>query len=100
MKKKKLRKKRVIVSILLLCIILVISYLAFDYYEKQKNGESKYLKINLNGDKEVTIKFGDKFEDLGASASYKNLDLTKDIKVDNNVDYEHIGTYSYKYTIK
>lgn len=100
MKKKKLRKKRVIVSILLLFILFVVSYLAFGYYERQKNGESKYLKINLNGDKEVVVKFGEKFEDLGASASYKDLDLTNKIETENNVDYGHIGTYSYKYTIK
>ena len=93
---KKNKKIIIIISIVLLLVIGIISY--FIYINI--NGESKYLKIELNGKKEVTINYKEEYEDLGAKASYKSKDLTKDIKVDNNLDLEKVGTYTYIYKIK
>lgn len=100
-KKRKLKKKTIIILLLLIIIILSISgFFITNEILKNINGESKYLNIELNGDKEITLKYKSEYEDLGAKASYKDSDLTDKIELENDLDLEHIGTYSYTYKIK
>ena len=101
--KKKINKKKFNIKILLLILIpilLVIVGFASYYIYLNINGESKYLKIKLNGKNEITINYNDKYKDKGAKAFYKNKDISKDIKVKNNADLKKIGKYTYTYTIK
>ena len=94
----KSKKKMIIILSIVLVLLIVCVSLYFVYINV--NGESKYLKIKLNGGKEITINYKDEYKDKGAKASYKNKDLTKRIKVKNNLNLEKLGTYSYTYTIK
>ena len=102
--KKKIDNKKYInnrIFIILISIILFIGLLICSYFIYLNiNGESKYLKISLNGSKEITLEYGEEYKDLGSIASYKNKDLTKNIKETNNVDFEKIGNYKYTYTIE
>ena len=98
--KRKIKKKTVIILLLILLLLIGISYFAIKAYISEVYGERKYLKISLNGDKEVVLKYNSEYQDLGAVAHYKDKDITKDIKVNNDLDLEHIGTYSYTYKIK
>lgn len=97
---KKIKLKKSIVIILIVLIVLIGAFFGIDYAIKEINGEEKYLKLELVGEKEVTIKYKDEYKDEGANASYKKEDLTSNIKVDNNLDINHIGTYKYTYKIK
>lgn len=57
--------------------------------------------ITLLGDKTITIGVGDNFKDPGATAM-DNIDgnITKKIKIDENVDPTTAGTYTVKYSVK
>jgi len=92
--------KKKLVIILSIILILIIVCIGSYFLYQNINGQSKYLKIKLNGKKEITINYNDNYKDKGATASYKSKDLTKRIKVKNNLNLEKIGTYSYTYTIK
>lgn len=101
--KKKINKNKknkkvlfIVLTPVLLCLIGLASYFIY----LNVNGESKYLKISLNGKKHVVINYLDNYEDKGASAFYKNKDISKDIKVKKNINFEKLGTYTYTYTIK
>lgn len=97
--KKKLKKKPII--ILLLIIVLSIgAFFVTREVLKSINGESKYLKLELNGEEEIKLKYNTEYTDLGAVASYQDEDLTNDIEVSNDLDIEHVGTYSYTYKVK
>jgi len=92
-------KKRIIIIISIVVFLIIVLVSTYFIYINI-NGESKYLKIKLNGKKEITINYKDEYKDKGATASYKNKDLTKKIKIKNNLNLEKIGAYSYTYTIK
>ena len=101
--KKKINKnktnKKVLFLILapvLLCLIGLSFYLIY----LNINGEAKYLKIELKGKKYIVLNYLDNYEDKGATAFYKNKDISKDIKVKKNINFEKLGTYTYVYTIK
>ena len=98
-KKRKLKKKVIIIPILLI-ILIVGGIIAADLILKNINGESKYLNIELKGKEEIVLKFNSEYTDEGATASYKDIDLTDKIEVDNNLDLEHVGTYYYTYNVK
>ena len=93
-------KKKLLILVILLIIVVTLG-LVFGLKLLSKKPRSDNLKIELIGDKEISIKWHDgEYTDEGAKAYYKDEDISKDIKVTNNVDLEKVGTYSYKYTIK
>ena len=101
---KKLRLKDKVLNIIIVILIIVVFLLLFvlffyDYYA-DKNGLEKFLNIKLNGSKEIVLNYKDKYTDKGAKATYKGKNITKNIKVSNNLDTTHIGNYKYTYTIK
>ena len=102
MKKRKLKKKVFAKIFIFLGIFAIIagSYFTFDYVMKEVNGEAKYLMLDLVGDSKVIVKYNEEYKDPGAKSSYKDENLTDKIKVDTNIDLEHVGTYKYKYDVK
>ena len=105
MKRKRRRKVKSKALIgLIIILVLIIAALVGGIYAynifTEKDGMAKYLKIKLNGKKEVTINYNEEYEDEGASASYKKEDISKDIKIKNDVDNSKIGDYKITYSIK
>ena len=100
--KEKRNKKTIKLLIIIFLIIIFLSGLGIGGYYLYLDhvGESKYLKIELNGDKEITINYAEEYSDQGAKATYKGKDISSIIIVNNNLDLEHIGSYEYTYTIK
>ena len=94
-KKRVVKKSVIIISITLSLIFMVIGIIVFKIIDNNKS-----LKIELIGDKEITIKYNSEYQDKGATAKYKKENLTKKIKVKNNLDLKHIGKYYYTYKIK
>jgi hypothetical protein len=68
MKRVKLNKKRTFILIIVLLLIGVALYFGINYYLKIVNGEEKYLIIKLNGESEVTIRYGEEYNDSGEVA--------------------------------
>ena len=94
-----MKNKKKLVIILTILVLIVVCASSYFIYIKV-NGEAKYLKIKLNGGKEITINYKDEYKDKGAKAFYKKKDITKNIKTKTDINLEKIGTYSYTYTIK
>ena len=51
------------------------------------------------GDKTITLTLGERYEDEGAIAIAFGKDVSSEIKVETNVDYEKEGTYYIRYTV-
>ena len=80
-------KKSILISILLLTIIALIIYFLIP-------------KINLQGDKNITISYNDIYKEPGYKASFLFKNITKNIIIDNKVKNGNIGTYKITYTYK
>lgn len=101
LKFKKGKKKLLVILVIIFIFIIIGVFFLVSFLDEYLNGNIKYLDIQLKGEKEIILKWNeDTYEDEGATAKYKNEDITKDIEVTNDVDLEKVGTYKYTYTIK
>lgn len=91
---RKLKPKHSNIKIIFLMILLIILILVFISLHMFKPD------IYLNGDSEVEVLYGSKYEDLGAKADLFNNDLTDKISVHGTVDTNKIGSYEIVYTVK
>ena len=57
-------------------------------------------KIKLNGKSEITISYNDIYNEEGYQGKLLFNDITKDIKIDNNLDNSKIGDYKITYTYR
>ncbi len=57
-------------------------------------------KIKLNGKNEITISYNDIYNEEGYQGKLLFKDITKDIKIDNNLDNSKIGDYKITYTYR
>lgn len=58
----------------------------------------KSPKITLNGDSTIDIELGEEYLEEGATAKYGKKDITKKIKITDNIDPEKTGKYYVTYT--
>ncbi len=99
MKKRKLKKKFKVLIVLLLTVLSITIGIVL-YISNNKINEDA-LEIKLIGDDNITIKWNEeKYIDEGATAKYKDKDLTNSIETSDNLQLDKIGKYSYKYKIK
>ena len=84
--------KNIYIGILVL-LISISAYLIIN----QKIDQN--LEINLNGSENIILNYGDKYEELGATAKYDKKDLTDKIKIDSNLNTNILGNYIITYTI-
>ena len=99
MKKKKLKKGAKIVVIVIFILLLVGVPCSFLLYYKY-HGLSSELTIKLKGSKNVTIEVGGEYKEAGATAKYKDIDISKDVKVVGKINEKKLGNYTLKYKIK
>ena len=65
-----------------------------------KNANVKIPNIKLKGDKEIYLKLGESYNELGAIAYDScNNDISSDIIITNNIDYNNVGKYEVIYKI-
>lgn len=74
--------------IILIIVLLIIFYSIF----------SSSLKII--GKEKVQIEYQEEYKDLGAKFKIFNIDLTKKIKVKNNINNKKIGSYKVVYSVR
>ncbi len=87
-----------LVSIILL--ILMFGLWAYKNYDPPKK-ESKFPKITLKGETKLNLLMGETYKEYGFKATdAKDGDLTEDVTVEDNIDYDKIGVYEIIYTIK
>lgn len=99
-KRKRNIHKRILVTIFFIllsfCVLCASGYV---YYKKvlEKNLS---ISLELIGEKNITLEYGTKYEDEGAKAFFKDADISKNIKVINNVNYDKVGSYKIDYVAR
>lgn len=79
---------------ILLIIVIVLLFTGIIYKLNKKSlNEGFYLL----GDTEVTLEYGDKYEDLGYVAIVDDIDYHSKVIVENNIDENILGEYDVKY---
>ena len=84
-----MKKKLLIIIPLVLVVIVAISYICF-----------RPIKLELIGDKFVSLEVGSSYVEQGSSAHIGRKDISDKIIVSGYVDTTKIGNYEIKYTIK
>ena len=74
------KHKKIYIIIILLFIADFLSVTGYILYKKVYLDINK-LNIKLNGDKAITLKLDEEYKELGAKASFRNKNLTNNIKV-------------------
>lgn len=87
-------KKIVLLGVLIIIIVGTIGGMLYIKY----NSEKPVLEIT--GDKEITLSVGNEYTEEGSTATVNKKDISKNIKIDSNLDTKKIGKYEVKYTIK
>lgn len=86
------RKKVIIIySIALVILLIAISAIAY-YFEPPK--------LKLIGNTEMNISLNSNYQDEGIKSSWHKKDLSKNVKIINNVDNTKVGTYEIIYEVK
>ena len=60
---------------------------------------SKTPKISLNDNSNMEIRLGQEYSEPGATATYGKKDISKKLKISDNIDNTKIGKYYVTYTI-
>lgn len=87
--------KKVICGIILIIFCITLYFLYINIY-----GIKKDLKINLNGEDNVTIEYGNAYNEAGVVAKYGKKDISNKVLTESNLDIEKVGSYSISYIIK
>ncbi|MBQ7137155.1 MAG: DUF5011 domain-containing protein [Bacilli bacterium] len=84
--------KKVILSIILSFVLISIAIATcFMFF---------IPNVKLLGDRIITIKLKEEYYDKGIKATYQGKDISKQVKVKDNINSEKVGTYKVTYTIK
>lgn len=83
-------KKKIIlyggIAVVILLIVFIAMYIFFPY------------KIYLNGQKEITINYGEKYIEEGAKLKKGIIPINKKIQIESNIDTNKLGDYTVTYT--
>lgn len=93
-KKNKDKKKNIKIMLIILISFFAISLivlLGFIFF---------IPKVTLLGDSVVTIRLNEEYIDKGVEATYQGKDISSEIKIEDNVNIEKIGSYEVTYKIK
>lgn len=88
--------KTLIILILLVGTVSIITMIILKYYN---DNIEKNLKIMINGESNITIDYGNQYEDLGAKAWFKDYDLSNKVTKTTDLNLKKIGIYNEIYTI-
>lgn len=91
------KKKKIIIILLVSLVVLLIGcYILYRniYLDKKK------LLISLNGEENIILKYNDKYVEHYSKASFRNKDLSSNIKINGKVNTNKLGTYKITYSIK
>ena len=59
-----------------------------------------YFSLHINGNKYIEIDYNTEYHDKGANYKLFGIDVSKSIKIKNNVNTRQLGKYKVKYSIK
>ena len=89
------RRLRLILKLIILVLLMIIFALFFF----KKNIVPTYFK--LNGEELVVVNLGeDEYKEEGVKATLFGRDISKRVKIKNEINYDKLGTYDIKYRLK
>lgn len=97
-----MRKLKVALIVAAVLLVFIFVFLLFVYFSF--DNESFSLRIDIEGETEITLNYGEQYTDPGAKAWVDRASFLQssqqitDIKVTNSVDTDKIGTYYVTYT--
>lgn len=56
--------------------------------------------VKLLGSRVITLKLNEEYSEQGVKATYHGKDISQEIKIDNNVNNDKVGTYEVTYKVK
>lgn len=89
-KKKKTVKTLLIIIISFVAIALVVGCCFLFFIPN----------VSLLGERIITIRLNEEYKEPGVTIKYQGKDISSEVKIDNNIDLEKIGTYEVIYSIK
>ena len=95
-----MKKKTLIIIFVSIIAITGLSVGGYFYYDKIYLENKAVPTIKLNGEKEINLALDDEYIEEGANATFRDKDVSTDIKVFGMVDTKKVGTYEVLYTIK
>lgn len=79
---------------------MLLSLIIIGFYIKKDKANYEFPVIILNGNNIVNIKMGEKYIEAGYQAiDSVDGDITKQVKIENNINYDQPGTYEIIYTV-
>ena len=88
------KRLRLIIKLLILFLLLII--ICLFAFKKNVITTDFYLK----GDSTIVVNYGDTYEDEGYVAKLYKNDISDEVKVNSNVNFEKIGNYKITYKLK
>ena len=95
MKKKK--KIILIISLALLLIALLVG--GYFYYDKVYLDKVNDISLELNGKDSITINLKDEYYEQGATAKFRDEDISNIINIESNLDNNKVGSFEIKYSV-
>lgn len=93
--KNKRKKKKILIGVLLASIVILMTVIIMFGFS---------VKINMYGDAEITLEYGEEYEEPGADATWHNsvlgTDSYVDIAISGKVDCTKVGSYTVTYSAK
>lgn len=91
-------KVRVLICLIVLDLIM-IPIIAFLFYDKVYLEKHSKIKLELNGKEEITLNVFDKYQENGYIASFRDKNITSNVKVDNDINTAKVGKYNIEYNV-
>lgn len=82
-------KKKILLILVIIIVLVLIVFLAV----------RSSFSFKLIGDNNVNVAVDSNYEELGYEAKYLGTDISKEVKIESNIDTNKIGQYEVTYTI-
>lgn len=97
--KRKLNKK-ILIFIFVIIGAAILSVGGYFFYDKIYLNKISSIKITLKGEEKIVLELEEEYTEKGAKAVFRGENISKNIKITNNIDNKKIGDYDVIYTVK
>ena len=92
-------KKKIIIFIIVIIITISLSVFGYYYYNTTYLDSINDINLELLGEKEITLKLNDEYNEAGSIAHFREEDITHLINTEGSVDTSKVGDYIIKYNV-
>ena len=95
-----MHKDSIIHELLIIALLFfntTLGIIGFAYMQTKKFVNEGFY---LNGEDKIVLEYGEKYEEAGFVANIGKKSVTKEVKIDSNINVNKVGDYEIKYTLK